>query len=180
MRSIMSILTFAAIISIAAEVKAGDPQAESFARIYTGICLQHITNLEGLRTKLREAPQLPTDKAALFLQGSPGNAYPVPDKNGTYVVALPSDKNMCALFVRRVNAAAVEDHFTSLAKNPPRPYSFRFVSDERSTSPTNGPIRTVQYEWFADGALRKIVFTLTTSTSEEAQLQGLASLVLTQ
>ena len=183
MRSIVPVLTFAAIISTAAVVKASDPQAESFARIYAGICLQHITNLEGLRTKLREAPPLPPDKAVLFLQGSPGIAYPVPDKigaGGTYVVALPSDKNMCLLFARRLNAAAVEDYFASLTKNPPRPYSFRFVSDERGTSPTNGPIRTIQYEWFADGALRKIIFTLTTATSEEAQLQGMASVVLTQ
>lgn len=169
-----------AIISTTTEVKAADPQADSFARIYAGICLQHITDLTALRTKLREAPQLPSDKAALFLQGSTGDVYPVPDKNGTYVVALPSDKNMCALYARRVSATAAEKNFSNLVQNPPRPYSFRLLSDERSISLTNGPTRTIQYEWFAEGALRKILFTLTTATSEDAQLQGLASVALAQ
>jgi hypothetical protein len=179
-RSIISTLSCFAIVMTATGARATDLQAESFARIYFGICLRNITNFDALREKLRQVPQLPSEKAALFLQGSPGQAYPVPDPNGTFVVALPADKHMCALYAKRLNASAAEANFSVLAQKPPPPYVSRLLSDERSVSPTNGPIRTVSYEWSAEGAFRKILLTLTTATSEEAQLQGLGSVAFTQ
>lgn len=180
MRYVRSTLLAITLATSASAASAADPQAEAFFRIYTGACVQYIGDLSVLREKLRAAPQLPTDKAGLFLRGSPGIAYPVPDKNGTFVVALPADKHMCALFARRVDAAAVEESFLKLARNAPRPYVARLVSEEPGTSSVNGRTKTIMYEWAAEGALRKIVLTLTTATSEQAEFQGLASVALSQ
>lgn len=75
----------------------GENQANSFANIYASLCMKNLTNLEGLREKLKPMPKLPAEKATHFLAGNPGDAWPVPDKHGTFVLALPSGKNLCAV-----------------------------------------------------------------------------------
>ncbi len=170
-----------ALISAATSADAADPFAESFKRIYSGICIRHIADLNVLREKLQGAPQLPPDKAALFLQGAPGTAYPVPDRSGgMFVVDLPAGKPLCALFARRVNAAEAEEGFLQFARNAPPPYVSKLLSENEVANGPNAPNKTVMYEWSAVGAVRKIVLTLTTSTSELAELQGMASVALAQ
>lgn len=178
MRHILSVFLGLVLSATPILTIAADPQAESFSRIYTGVCVQHIIDLGVLREKLRGAPQLPPEKASLFLGGWPGVAFPVADPNGTFVVALPAGKQLCALFARRLNAEAAKENFLKLARNAPRPYVARLVSEESTATAANGPTKTIMYEWTAEGAMRKVVLTLTTATSEQADLQGMASIAL--
>ncbi|OCR26203.1 hypothetical protein AFK24_05820 [Pseudomonas syringae] len=153
----------------------GDDQANAFAKIYASLCLQNLQNLEGLREKLKPMPKLPPDKAALFLAGNQGDAWPVPDKYGTFVLALPSGKNFCSVHVRKANTETATRLFTAMVSNAPAPLTVKQVKNEQAKSTTNGQIQTVAYEWSVPNATRKMLFTLTTASSESAQLQVLGS-----
>lgn len=157
---------------------AADPPADSFSRIYANTCLRHLHNLDELRSKLKKLPTLPADKAEFFLQNKPGNAWPVPDKNGTFVLAIPDNQNFCAVFARRVNAAAAEQQFRQIAEAAPAPLVSRNSQDERKQTPKNGPTHTISYAWSAPKTATQILLTLTTATGENADIQGLASAAL--
>ncbi|HEY8095271.1 MAG TPA: hypothetical protein VIE65_04150 [Methylobacter sp.] len=153
----------------------GEDQANSFANIYASLCLKNLSNLEALREKLKRMPKLPPEKAAIFLAGNPGDAWPVPDKHGMFVLALPSGKNLCAVHVRRANTEAAMKLFTGLVANAPSPLIAKQVRNEQAQTTANGQTQTISYEWSVPNAERKMLFTLTTASSENAQLQVLGS-----
>jgi hypothetical protein len=153
----------------------GDDQANAFARIYASLCLKNLQNLEGLREKLKPMPALPPDKAALFLGGYQGDAWPVPDKYGTFVLALPRGKNFCAVHVRKADTETAARLFTAMVSNAPAPLTVNQVKNEQGKTAANGLTQTVSYEWSVPNATRKMLFTLTTASSESAQLQVLGS-----
>ena len=152
-----------------------DAQADAFSNIYASICLKHLSKLDELRSKLRELPSLPPEKASFFLQGKPGSAWPVPDKNGVFVVAVPDNQNFCAVYARRVSAESAEQQFIRILETAPVPLISRKAGDERRQTPKNGPTHTVSYEWLAPQVPGRMLFTLTTATGENADIQGLAS-----
>lgn len=152
-----------------------EDQANSFANIYASLCLKNLSNLEALREKLKPMPKLPPEKAAMFLAGNPGDAWPVPDKHGTFVLALPSGKNLCAVHVRRANTEAAKKLFAGLVANAPSPLVSKQVRNEQTQTTVNGQTQTISYEWSVPNAARKMLFTLTTAASEQAQLQVLGS-----
>jgi hypothetical protein len=125
-------------------------------------------------------PALSPEKAGRFLLGMDGNAWPVPDRNGVFVVALPKGKNLCSVFARRVDAQAAEDRFVRLVQKAPAPLVSRLVTDERGKSSRNGATKTIAYEWSVPQAKRKMLFMLTTATGESADIQGLATASLVQ
>ncbi|WP_156920025.1 NMCC_0638 family (lipo)protein [Comamonas composti] len=153
----------------------GEDQANSFANIYASLCLKNLSSLDGLREKLKPMPKLPPEKAAIFLAGAPGEAWPVPDKFGTFVLALPSGKNLCAVHVRRANTEAAKKQFTGLVANAPSPLVARQIRNEQAQTAANGQTQTIAYEWSVPNTTKKMLFTLTTAPSESAQIQVLAS-----
>lgn len=68
--------------------------------------------------------------------------------------------------------------FTEMVANPPTPFTSTLVKNEQTQSPANGQIQTLSYEWSVPSTTRKMLFTLTTATSESAQLQVLGSAAL--
>jgi len=165
-------ITLGANVCLASE---GDDQAISFAKIYASLCMANIPNLDALREKLKPIPSLPPEKASLFLAGNPGNAWSVPDKFGTFVLALPSGQNFCALHARRASTETAIKLFTGMVANAPSPFTSTLVKKEQTQSPANGSVQTISYEWSAPNTTRKVLFTLTTASSESAQLQVLGS-----
>ena len=153
----------------------GENQANAFANIYASLCLKNLSNLEALREKLKLMPKLPPEKAALFLAGNPGDVWPVPDKHGTFVLALPTGKNFCAVHARRASTEAAKQLFAALVANAQSPLVAKQVRNERAQTSANGETQTVSYEWSVPNASRKMLFTLTTAASETAQLQVLGS-----
>jgi len=134
-----------------------------------------LSDLDALRSKLKDLPSLPAEKASFFLQGKSGSAWPVPDKSGVFIVAIPDNQNFCAVYARRVSAEAAEQRFIRTTETAPAPLVSRKTGDERRQTPKNGPTRTVSYEWSVPQAPLRMLFTLTTATGEDADLQGLAS-----
>lgn len=165
-------LTLMPGLSIASE---GADQAQSFANIYASLCMRNLSNLEALREKLKPLPKLPPEKAAHFLAGNPGDAWPVPDKHGTFVLALPSGKNLCTVHVRRADTEAARKLFAGLVSNAPSPLVARQVRNEQTQTTASGQTKTLAYEWSAPNAPRRMLFTITTAASETAPLQVLAS-----
>ena len=153
----------------------GENQASSFANLYAALCLKNLPNLQALREKLKPIPTLPPEKAALFLAGTPGDAWSVPDEHGMFVLALPSGNKFCAVHVRRADTETAIKLFKGLVANPPSPFTAKLVKSEQTQTPQNGQIQTVSYEWTVPDAARKMLFTLTTVSSESAQLQVLGS-----
>lgn len=156
----------------------GEDQANSFANIYASLCLKNLSNLETLREKLKPMPKLPPEKAAMFLAGNPGDAWPVPDKHGTFVLALPSGKNLCAVYARRASTEAAKKLFTGLVANAPTPLVAKQVRNEKAQTAANGQTQTVSYEWSVPNTKLKMLFTLTTASSDTAQPQVLGSAVI--
>ncbi len=172
---------FALVAShIGAFAAADDPQANSFINIYTSTCIKHLSNLDELRSKLHALPKLPPEKATAFLNGAPGNAWPVPDKFGTFVIAIPDNKNLCSVYARRLDSISAEERFAKIVSKSPAPLIARAVQDTRSSTQKNGQTHTVSYEWAVPNAQRKMLFTLTTANSESADIQGLATAAYVQ
>lgn len=150
-------------------------QAESFANIFATTCAKYASNLAALRTKLAPLPTMPADKANYFLQGQPGKAWPVPDPHGSFVVAIPDGQNLCAVYARRVGVPQTLAWFKKMATEAPVPMVARQVQDSKSASPQNGTAHTIAYEWAAPDSTKRVLYSLTTSASPTADLQGLAS-----
>lgn len=157
---------------IAAET---DDPANAFAKVYSSLCLRNLPNLEALRVKLAPMPKLPPEKAALFLANAPGDAWPVPDKQGTFVLTLPTGKNLCALHARRADANITTRLFKALVANPPAPFSAELVRDDQKQTGANGMTHTLSYQWSVPNGARKMLFTLTTATSDTANIQALGT-----
>ncbi len=175
MRKLTLLALLLASISAAARADEGGDQAASFAKLYTTLCMKHLTDLEALRVNLRPMPKLPPEKAALFLSGHAGDAWPVPDKHGLFVLALPASKNFCAVHARRADTAAAEKAFIAIVASAPPPLVARKTADQHAGSGANGITHTIAYEWSVPNAKRKMLFTLTTASSPTAQLQVLGS-----
>lgn len=152
-----------------------EDQANAFTRIYASLCLKNLHSLEALREQLKRIPALPPDMAAPFLTGKPGEAWHVPDKHGTFVLALLSGKNFCAVFARRADTETVIKAFTAWVTHPPAPLTAKQVRNEQAHTRKNGTNHTVAYEWSVPDATKKMLFTLTTAASETAELQVLGS-----
>ena len=166
-------LCFVSGISVAATT--GEAQASSFIRLYSSLCLKHVNNLEALREKLKPMQQLPPEKAELFLAGRTGDVWPVPDKSGTFVLALLKGKSFCAVYARRADTEAVEQKFSAIVATAPSPLVAKQVENGHAQTAANGQTHTIAYEWSVPNAHRKMLFTLTTAPSTSAQIQVLGS-----
>ncbi|MFC0253529.1 NMCC_0638 family (lipo)protein [Massilia consociata] len=156
-------------------VAAPEQQAAAFMDIYTSHCIKYLHDFDGLRSQLKKtATQLPAEKAAMFLQGSPGAAWMVPSKQGQFILVVHNDKNLCALYAKTVPALAAQDMFEKVVSAAPAPFR---SEKKRSTSTqgTDGTRRTVAYEWSTDSSQRKPLFALTTTTSTKSVAQGVAT-----
>ncbi len=163
------------VSSISAAATTAEDQANSFIRLYSTLCLKHVNNLEALRDKLRPMPKLPPEKAEHFLAGRAGDVWPVPDKSGTFVLALLKGKSFCAVYARRADTDAAEQRFSAIVATAPSPLVAKQVTNEHVQTSANGQTHTVSYEWSIPNAHRKMLFTLTTASSATAQIQALGS-----
>jgi len=173
----LSILIAIAGLSLQAQAQTQDAtlQADSFANIYASTCLKHLPDLDALVRKLDALPSLPPEKAAHFLQGQAGRAWPVPDKHGVFVLAIPTSKQFCSVFARRLSQPDAVSRFKRLVETAPSPLVSRALDKTSTQTKQNGLASTISYEWSAAGAGRKMRFTLTTADSPTADIQGLAS-----
>jgi hypothetical protein len=154
-------------------------QSKSFIKIYSSLCLKHLNNLDELRNKLSDLPKLPPNKSSIFLSGKAGDAWPVPDKNGTFVIALPNKENTCAVYARRADTEIAKKMFIDIVSKAPKPLVSKSMEDKYSTTKANGKTHTLSYEWSLDKNSKAMLFILTTASSDKANLQimGSASII---
>ncbi len=174
MRKIIGLFVLAAVHNF---VQA-DPASDAFMNIYATICMKHINNIPELEKKLELIPKLPSDKAAPFLQGKEGSAWPVPDNRGLFVVAIPKSTNMCAVFARRLDTVDAKKSFTDIVSVAPTPMKALKKDEVNQTDVKNGERQTLAYTWSIADHPRKIIFMLTTATADTADLQGMATVSL--
>ncbi len=151
-------------------------QAKSFANIYSTTCMQYLNELDKLREKLSALPSLPKEKAKLFLNNmQDGLAYPVPDKYGKFVLALPANKNMCAVYAKKANIKTVQQQFHSTFSQAPKPLLVK--KNQQNISPQQ---TIISYEWYQQGAKRKMLFMLSTNSADNASIQALFTASIVQ
>lgn len=177
MRTLL-VLTLGLLLGTANAAVEAEIQAKAFADIYASTCLKHFNKLPELANKLKDLPKLPQETAAYFLQGKKGDAWPVPNQYGQFVLALPKDMPMCMVYARRADTEAAKQLFTQMVSTAPAPLEAKLVSNHSKQTETNGLTETVSYSWAVDKAEKAILFTLTTAASENAQLQVMASTAL--
>jgi len=153
----MKILMFILLLAVVSTGFSSESvkQTNAFMNIYSSLCLKHVNDLEVLRKKLSKLPKLPENKSSLFLSGYEGDAWPVPDKSGTFVVAIPNEKNICMVFARRADTASAEKTFTALFSKAKSPLESKLVKDEYKTTNANGKTHSLSYEWFVPNAQKK-------------------------
>ena len=155
-------------------IAAPEQQAAAFMEIYNSHCLKYLHDFDGLRAQLKTVPQLPSEKAAMFLQGAKGGAWLMPSQHGQFVLVVHQDKNLCALYAKTVPAAAAQAMFEKVVGKAPTP----FKSERKRNTSDKGPDgvkNTVAYEWSTDKSPRKPLFALTTTTSKSSVAQGVAT-----
>ena len=158
-----------------------DIQARRAIHHYQTTCIKFAFKIDKLRETLQRMwPALPPEKAKLFLSGQEGRAWPIPDKNGFYVLALHDKTNYCAVFARRANVAIVEEEFTQMLLNPPEPMiATRFMDQWQDSNEINGRTHTLAYTWGLPDTKLKILFMTTTATKKDAELQAILSVKIT-
>ncbi|MEO5352474.1 MAG: hypothetical protein H7835_04605 [Magnetococcus sp. XQGC-1] len=173
------LVLFVLVMSLAVYSPTGlsgefDDRTEFFFKLHM-LCMRHLDNLQALQDQLdsQKLPKLPPEKAAFFLSRKPGNAWPVPYQKmlGNFALALPTSKNICLLYARRINDADVQRRFVKMAENPPKPLTAEKIVDEITNTVINGEVHSVFYEWSFPNAQRKIVLFLSTASSEKAEIQ---------
>lgn len=173
----LTVLLATAVSGFASPLVPVDPekQANAFARIYATFCLKHINEIDKLRDSLAFSPRIPPDEAKKLLRGQAGEAWPVPEDSGRFILAILKEKNVCMVYGLKADSARVEKTFSAIANAAPSPMITRTLQDERLTTPF-GPARSMTYEWsMSTAAAKKVILSLTTTASDTAPLQALAS-----
>lgn len=170
-----------ALFALAGAGQAAEPSGtdNAFADLYLSTCMQNLSHLDALRARLiaNKLPKFPAEQAAHFLMGQEGDAWPIPAQGqmGNFVLSLPSQQNACTVFARRANQMDVERQFIALVAQAPAPLVSERKPDRAAESGPNGEKHTIAYTWSMPGATRKMLFILTTASSESAPMQALAS-----
>jgi hypothetical protein len=121
-------------------------------------------------------PKLSPEKAAGFLNGRDGDAWPVPYNGqlGNYVLVLFPHQSLCAIYGRRVNTSEVERDFDNLMSHVSGAMQSKLESDQVKDS-AQGPIHIKGYIWTVIGhpqIVRGMHFILSTATSDGAPFQA--------
>ncbi|MES2624139.1 MAG: hypothetical protein V4628_02555 [Pseudomonadota bacterium] len=138
--------------------------------------MEHIDDLDALKGQLESVTPLAERSAEIFLNGMPGSVWAVPDAEGTYVLALPTNENLCVIFGRRAGAEKTDALFVELVSSPPPPFLVRKLGENFEETPKNGTAHNIGYEWYTEDSSRKVTFTLSTTPFEEAEIQALGSI----
>lgn len=176
---ILSTVLAASLCAPSFATAQNDDSAEFFTSVYWPLCKSNAKNPDQLRAKLKAKglPELPAEKAQLFLGGASDNAWPVPHNGttGNIVLALPTGKSLCAVYARRADIQTLEALFSQFGENPPAPTVADKQHDVYAGTSANGKTHTVSYIWTTPGDAKKLLFMLTTSRSETAEVQAIGT-----
>lgn len=150
----------------------GTKQAETFQAIYTSTCMQYLLKLDELRDNLKSQPKFPTAQTSQLLAGDTGSAWPVPAGTGHYILAIPDNKNLCAIFAKDLNVQLANQQFTEFYSKPPSPFTATQI-DNSIEQKVGGSKTTLSYSWSAPNTPRKMLFMLTTDDSATTDVKAM-------
>jgi hypothetical protein len=156
----------------------GKIQAQAFNKLYSSVCLKNINDLSKLKNQLKNVTQMPADDTRKLLKGARGNAWMVPEPSGAFILAIHEKSPICTIIAHQAEAKSVEAAFLTLVNNPISPLEAKKISATYDKTSANGKAHTTTYEWQAHNGRYKIVFVLSTSTFEKAEMQALGSISL--
>ena len=155
---------------------AGDAekQAEDFTNLYTNTCIQHLTDLDKLREKLKDLPPVPPENASAYLAGQKGGAWIVPHEPENFVIAVMDEQNYCAVFAHHIDAAAVEKRYLKTINAAPEGFTTVQREDEHKTV-DGSKLHYLAHQWQLPDTPRKPTFMLTTTSDPDAPMQAYIS-----
>jgi len=182
-RAAAALLLLAGLAGLCGPARAADDvdaRATFFSNVFVGQCMQHINDTEALRANLIKLhlPKLPPQRAARFLAGKDGDAWPVTSPLGSFVLALPRAAKLCIVYAQKVDTAEVEKLFEGLVAKAPAPLVSEKLGDEHKEAAANVEMHRISYAWAPPDARNKLHFVLITSAKEDADVQAMASVSL--
>ena len=158
-------------------VEPMDKTSEAFVSLFSSTCVKYYRSPEKLVEEMgtKGAPELEADKSGVYLHDQPGKAWVVSDGHGAFVVAL-RESGACSVFAQRAKEVDVQMMFASLVTSIKVPDATMIkVADKRSDTP-QGPSHYVAYAQDRKTPGPYARFGLTTTSSESASFQALATL----
>jgi len=166
--------------SASAQTFTPESRALDFAKNFSDHCLVQKENLPAWRAQLgRRWRKLPPAQAHAFLSGQSGDAWYVPsiENEGNMVLSMDATVTFCALFARRAVLADTEKLFQWMLQTPDPPYTAEKIEDVWAGEGRDKR-HTVTYLWSRPKGPHRLWITLTTSESDMASIQALASVRL--
>lgn len=151
----------------------GAKQAKIFQEIYTATCMEYVFKLDELRDNLKNEPKFPSEEASQLLpNGTAGSAWPVPAETGNYILAIPDDISLCAIYAKDLDTKLTNQQFIDIYSNPPAPFIAMQMSNTTEQR-ENGVNTNLSYSWSAPDAPRKMLFMLTTDDSGNTKAKAM-------
>ena len=151
----------------------GAKQAKIFQEIYTATCMEYVFKLDELRDNLKNEPKFPSEQASQLLpNGTAGSAWPVPAETGNYILAIPDDMNLCAVYAKDLDVQLANQQFNETYSKPPPPFTATKI-DNTVEQERKGIKTTSSYIWSAPDAPRKMLFMLTTDDSGNTKAKAM-------
>ena len=172
----VSLLAIAAFLLSAGSVASEPLPQSAFTTLFATTCMQHFYTPEKLRAEMasQNAPVLQGEQSQFFLGGEPGTAWSVRLPDGMYVVSWRDD-GVCAVFAQRASATQVQSSFAELVASAPEPM---IASPRETDGRDTDALKTASYAWHRPKDKTELLFTLTTSSEDNATVQAMASMAV--
>lgn len=176
MKHARSLPWLAGAVWCASFAPAHSAEPEPTTRLFALTCMQYFYTPEKLKGMMGEqhAIALEADKARFFLGGKEGDAWAVQSSGRRYVVSLRRD-GICAVFAQQADAEAVQAGFEAMVGHAPTPLvAYR----KDGGGPNSELVHTTSYAWHRPQDTSELLFTATTSTDPQINVQAMISLGL--
>lgn len=172
MRKLMLLMALTAAPAFAAERDVPD----DFNILFATACMQYFHSQDKLPDEMdrQGLERLPPEQATSFLSGGEGTAWLKEAPGTRYVVSL-SKGSICTVFAQRANPERIQSGFLDLVGAAPPP----LVAESPDTAmlgPNNEHARTIARSWSRPKDKEELLFVLTTSSSDTARAQAMASM----
>jgi len=149
-------------------------QAQALQEIFVNFCVENIENLDNLKSSLKNSSLLPPEQAKKYLGLRAGSSWVVPNEQGLFVLSIPETQDACHVTARRADPHVAERLFIKFVSSAPPLYSAKKTADFNTELDGAGNTHSVGYAWVSGNSTKKIIFALTASEHEIADIQAIA------
>lgn len=150
-------------------------QAQALQDIFVNLCVKNIENLDNLKSSLKNSSPLPSEQAKKFLGLRAGSSWVIPNDQGLFILSIPDTQDNCHVTARRADPKTAESLFVKFASSAPPLYSVKKTVDFNTDLGSGGSMHSIGYAWSSQNSTNKIIFALTVSEREVADVQAIAN-----